>query len=397
MHFIKLKIPKRLGWLKKYKLLLISLIHSFFLLTLGYVWLGMTYTFGDEAFLIKWTALIKKELLNIDPKPAPNEILFINTAQSKIEINVFDDPLSIAPQKVEITDRTQLANILKLIEPFKNEVKLIVLDLIFDYTTENDSILQIQFNKLGDKVLVASHIPEDGKLLKPVLKVPYALATYRSAAGMFFKYPIIYEGEKTLPTKIYEKVSGSKIEKKGLFFREGKKYSLKAPITDFKVRMNDFKMGQNLNESNYAFHHLATLNEIGQFMEPIDLKEMYSGKIIFIGDFENDVHKTTFGIMPGLLIVFNAYLTLLHHDNIITVFWLLLMIVGFTWISFRILTGQGFNLLHLLKNKFKSGWIHFILDSLDELFFLSILTVLSYFFFNIHIIICVLFVYLKLI
>jgi hypothetical protein len=101
--------------------------------------------------------------------------------------------------------------------------------------------------------------------------------------------------------------------------------------------------------------------------------------------------------MPGLLIIFNAYLTLANQDNIINLGWLILMIFGFSWISYRTLTGRGFNLLHLLKNRFKSGWIHFVLDSLDELFFLSVLTFLSYLFFNIHINILVLFIYLKLI
>ena len=96
---------------KKIILLLISIFHSFFLLSLGYIWLGMSYTFGDEAFLIKWTSLIKKEMLRIDPKPPPSDVLFINTSQSKAEIEVNTDPLSIQPVKMEITDRKQIAQI----------------------------------------------------------------------------------------------------------------------------------------------------------------------------------------------------------------------------------------------------------------------------------------------
>lgn len=394
---MKIKCPKLNSLIRKYRLILISILHSFFLLVLGYVWLGMAYTFGDEAFLIKWTSLIKKEILNIDPKPSPKEILFINTSQSKVEIEIHNDPLSVKPKKIQITDREQLSKLLALMAPYKNEIKLIVLDLLFDLPADNDSLLQLQFNQLGNKVIGASHMPDKETLLKPVFDVPFALATYRSAAGMYFKYPVMYKGQKTLPTVIYEKISGHKIIKKGLFFRDGKKFSLKAPITDFKVRMNDFKLGNNLLESNFALHHLETLTEIGPVMTPNDLRELFAGKMIIIGDFDNDIHKTAFGFMPGLLIIFNAYLTLSNQDNIINLGWLLLMIVGFTWISYRTLTGRGFNLLHLLKNKFKSGWIHFILDSLDELFFLSILTILSYLFFNIHINILVLFIYLKLI
>jgi hypothetical protein len=397
MRKIKVKFPKPTQLIRKYRLILISILHSFFLLILGYVWLGMAYTFGDEAFLIKWTSIIKKEILHIDPKPSPTEILFINTSQSKVEIEIHTDPLSVNPQKIMVTNREQLSHLLDLMTPYKNEIKLIVLDLLFDLPTENDSLLQLQFNELGNKVIGASHMPNEETILKPVFDVPYALATYRSAAGMYFKYPVMYKGQKTLPTVIYEIISGNKIVKKRLFFRDGKNYSLKAPITDFKVRMNDFKLGNNLSESNFALHHLETLNEIGPLMAPNDLKELFAGKLIIIGDFENDVHRTTFGMMPGLLIIFNAYLTLANQDNIINLGWLILMIFGFSWISYRTLTGRGFNLLHLLKNRFKSGWIHFVLDSLDELFFLSVLTFLSYLFFNIHINILVLFIYLKLI
>ncbi|MCG6186785.1 CHASE2 domain-containing protein [Maribellus maritimus] len=381
----------------KYKIWLISLAHSFVLLSLGYIWLGMTYTFGDEAFLIKWTALIKKDILNFDPKPLPSEVLFINTSQSKVEIEINRDPLAIQPEEVEITDRKQLSELVSLIEPYKDDVQLVVLDLIFDLPSEDDSLLQTQLNKMRNKILGAVHINKNKEIPESVLDLPVALATYRSAEGMFFKYPIVYNEQKTLPAIMYEKISGNTISKKGMFFRDGNKISLKAPITDFKVRMTDFKLGKNLDESNFALHHMGTITELGKFMEPKDLKKMFAGKIIMIGDFDNDTHKTAFGIMPGMLIVFNAYLTLLNNDNIITLGWLLLIVIGFTWISHRILTGKGFNLLDLLKNKFRSGWIHFIIDSLDELFFLSILTILSYLFFNIHINILVLFVYLKLV
>lgn len=397
MRFIKSNIAKALSSLINHKTILISIAHSFFMLILGYVWLGMTYTFGDEAFLIKWTALIKKEILQIDPKPSPGDVLFINTSLSKTEVEIFDDPLSVAPRKVLITDRKELIEFLHVLEPHKSKIKLLVLDILFDLPSNNDSLLQIEIQSFSDKILAASHINDAGKIVEPVIQIPHALATYQSAAHMFFKYPLFYNEQKTLPTAIYEKLTSNKITKRKFFVRDGKMFSLKAPITDFKVRMNDFKIGQNLGESNYALHHLSTINEMGRLMDSEDVEKMFANKLIFLGDFDNDVHKTVFGIMPGLLIVFNAYLTLAHNNNVITIWWLLLILAGFTWISYRILTGKGFNLLHLLKNRFKSGWVHFIIDSLDELFFLSILTVLSYLFFNIHINILVLFVYLKLV
>jgi hypothetical protein len=131
-------------------------------------------------------------------------------------------------------------------------------------------------------------------------------------------------------------------------------------------------------------------------MEKKDILKMFSGKLIIIGDFNEDVHKTSAGLMPGMLIVYNAYLTLRDGNHIMKFSWILLMIAGFTWISYRILTRKGFGIFNVLKEKTKSGWVHFLLDSVDELFFLSLLTLVSYFFFNIQINILILLVYLKL-
>lgn len=100
--------------------------------------------------------------------------------------------------------------------------------------------------------------------------------------------------------------------------------------------------------------------------------------------------------MPGMLIIYNAWLTLRDGNHIMKLSWIILMIIGFTWISYRILMRKGFGVFNFLKERTKSGLIHFILDSVDELFFLSLLTLLSFFFFNIQINILILLVYLKL-
>jgi hypothetical protein len=171
---------------------------------------------------------------------------------------------------------------------------------------------------------------------------------------------------------------------------------LKSPVTDFKVTLNDFKIGSDLHTTGFAVHHLETLSMMGQFMDKTDFRKMFSGKLVMIGDFSTDIHETVMGPMPGVLILYNAYLTLADGDNVMKFGWLLLMIAGFTWITHRILSGKGLYLLDSWKRKFKSGWIHFMIDSVDEILYLAILTLLSYFLFNIHISILILFIYLKI-
>jgi hypothetical protein len=377
-------------------ILWLSFLHSFFLLFMGYLWLGTSYTFEDEALLIKLTTFLKKELLGNDPKPSPDKVIFINTAASKIPVYTREDALSLQPSVELITDREKLARFLELLVPIKDSINLIVVDILFDLPDGGDSILQQRFRELGNKILGVSTMPEVDSIVPPIFPIPYALSTYRSSAEMYFKYPVAYKGNKTVPTVMYEKNTGSEIVKKGLFFRDHNKYILKSPITNIKVSPDDFKLSNDLHKKSFTVHHMETLTTMGPYMDREDFRKMFSGKMIMIGDFSSDIHETVIGAMPGVLVLYNAYLTLLDGDNVMKLGWLLLMIAGFTWITYLILSGEGLSLLDGFKQKFRSRWIHFMIDSVDEILYLTILTMLSYFLFRIHISILILFVYLKI-
>jgi len=391
-----LRFCRKIKAVKVPRLWKFSFLHSLFLLLMGYFWLGTSYTFEDEALLIKWTTLIKKELMGIDPKPSPDEVLFINTAGSKIPVYTDADALSLKPAVELITDREQLAHFLDLLLPFKDSIPLIVADVLFDIPAIGDSLLADKMTKLGDKILSVSYMPETDSIVPPLFDVPYALSTYRSSAEMYFKYPLAYKQEKTVPTVMYEKTTGREIVRKGPFYGDHGQLLLKSPVTNFRLTLDDFRLGSDLRQKNFSVHHLETVINMGQFMDTEDLAILFSGKMVMIGDFSTDIHETVLGPMPGVLVLYNAYLTMIHGDNVMKLGWLLLMIAGFTWITHRILSGKGLYLLEGLKRRLRSGWIHFMIDSVDEILYLAILTLLSYFLFNIHISILIIFIYLKL-
>jgi hypothetical protein len=372
-------------------------LHSLFLLFLGYFWLGTSYTFKDEALLIRLTTWLKKEFIGSDSRPSPDKVLFINTSSSKIPIETHEDELSLNPSVELITDRKALSDLLDFMLPFKEKIDLIVVDILFDIPAEGDTILDKRLREFKDKILLVSYITDSNLVKPPLYQVPYALSTYLSTAEMYFKYPVEFRGNKTVPTVMYEKMTGSEIKKKGAFFRDGEKFSLKSPITDFKVFMEDLTPGNDLNQVRFTVHNMKTLNKLGHMMDKEDLGRIFSGKLILIGDFSSDIHQTVWGPMAGVLILYNAYLTLHNGDHIMNPLWILLMLAGFTLISLRILTGEGMYLLEKWKSKYSHEWIRVLIDSVDDILLLLILTFLSYFFFNIHISILVLFVYLKLI
>ncbi|PSR13929.1 MAG: hypothetical protein DA408_04075 [Bacteroidetes bacterium] len=151
-----------------------------------------------------------------------------------------------------------------------------------------------------------------------------------------------------------------------------------------------------MGESNFTINKMGTILESRAFMPPEDVAAYFKGKIIFLGDFKHDFHETPFGKTAGPLVIYNAYLTLAGRENIVSFFWILLLFIGFWLISWRI-----FNDINVergwLVDLFHSKIGQLIINSLDELMLLIILTVISYFIFNIHINILILLVYTKVV
>lgn len=369
------------------------------MLGLTFYWLSLPYTFGDEAFLIKWTSLAKKSLLQFDPKPPPESVLFVDISESKTTLpktNEFDEISDY--HRYIITDRRHLTEFLDMLAPHADATRLVVLDVLFSEPSPQDSLLQAQVNRLGDKILGVSHLEEGIELHEPVIDLPHAVATYRSAQGLFLKYPLVMGDTLiTAPLAMYQRLNQATFHQGRVFQWVNGHISLPAPVVDFKVRPRDFGVSSSREESRFTVYNLGTLLELQRdgILQPEDRAELFEGKIILLGDFVLDKHQTPFGKMPGLLLMYNAYLTLVARDNLVTLGWILLLLIGYWIMSWRVLTGKRVTQPRWLVRLFKSKVGQVILNSLDEAVLLIAITVLSYFLFNIHINILILLVYLK--
>ena len=391
-----------------------SLLNGVFMLCLAFYWLSLPYTFGDEAFLIKWSSLTKKTLFGIDPKPSPEEVLFVNVSKNKTTINTKNEFDEISPyHRKVITDRKQLAEFFALLNHYEADVRFVLCDVLFEDSTQYDTILNKEFVKLNKKLLGVSHLTKKGDYIRPVIQIPYASATYNATQGLFLKFPmLIRDSLKTVPLVMYERLNEARFRKRGAFYRVNRQLSLPAPIVDFKVRNPDFRIG-DVNLTDYGVNEdkkgdttaLFTVWEMGTILQmqkdsilnEAELGAFFKNKIILIGDFKDDIHTTPFGKMPGLLLIYNAYLTLVAKQNLVSVGWIFFMLLAFTFVSHRIFSDVKVEKPRWLVGMFRSKVGLLILNSLDELGLLMILTLLSYFLFNIHINILIFLFYLKLI
>ena len=108
-------------------------------------------------------------------------------------------------------------------------------------------------------------------------------------------------------------------------------------------------------------------------------------KIIFVGDFEDrDIHETIYGNTPGPIILLDAFLALEYGDNLLRPIFLILLIFSFIFISYVTLSYRSVY----------GGWIQKLthrtratfLESLTiYLIYFGIISIFSYFLFNVHI------------
>lgn len=354
----------------------------------------MPRTFGDEAFLIKWTSLVKKTLLGIDDKPAPEDFLYIDVSRSKRLVNEIDPLFEMYTgfSHTAITDRAQIADLLKAIRNYSEEIPVVILDVNFQHESPQDSQLQAAIDSFPYPIVVAGTLQAAIDSVPPIFNAPSGVAMYLSVDNNFMKYPL-YHGRKyaSLPLVAYELSHGVESGQTGWWTRINGKASLSNPIIDFKIRPFDLR-----GEGRYHIHEMGSLLFQFSFWEENDIRLLFDGKTIVIGDYYNDMHTTVFGEMPGPVIVHNTYLTLVEDETIVQREWIIFLLLLFFWLSWRIYEEERQGTRSWLWKRSQTALGKVVADSIDDTFFLIVGTITSYLFFNIHINILVLLIYLKI-
>lgn len=354
---------------------LLSVANAIVLLVLTAFWLNTNYSYGDERLLVQWSSILKRVILNIDEDPPKEDFLFINLAYEKALI-----PTEDGLGREVITDRAKLAQFFAILRKHQNGVKFTVCDVFLKGESENDSLFASNIKDIKN-VVFPNHHTEDGTPDQLSVEVPQAIADYKMASGGFLKFKLFQDEElSTIPVYMYEKINGKKIADTGRLYREGEHLSFNSVIIDYQIRSHEV-----FEQNEYP---VVNLSELLLLPEEVIVGDFLKNRIVLMGDFQNDVHSTILGSMPGTLILLNAYLTLAKGYHLIS----------WTWLSF-ILTGYLiFSRLMLFpaepKHQLQSSkWLGPLLGSIT---YLSILSILSYLFFNIHIQVLILTLYITL-
>jgi len=412
---------KRLSFLKeKRKALLFSFINSVVLVILTFTWINKSYILtDDEEWLIKGTTLAKdialKDLFKFqEAKPNPDDFLFVNISWEKQLTDVLDSKNGQVIGQRAITNRKHIARFLKLLN--KNpQHRFILLDVWFKDSSDyySDSLLQVELLRTKN-ILIPYHKVDNNDNAKdlPIFKAPVALSDYEKddMDNNFCKFRLVQgNGFKTTPLVMYEQLAGKS-------FKEGSTlhYIDEAPALNsfiLKIRVSNRDLSE---EKEIAPGKLGTVYNKLQLIDLIgpevlhgrveaddnfadNVYENTKNKIVVIGDFEDvDIHQTIYGPTPGPLILLNVYLALLHGDNLLHFNFLLFLFMGFFLISYKCFGNFDFIDNYFLgKIVTKNSIRTYVAGFIDYLIYFIVLSILSYFLFNVHLTILLLALYME--
>jgi hypothetical protein len=334
--------------------------------------------------------------------------------------------------KRPITDRKRIAEFLNLLN--KNpQYKFIILDLYLKDSSDRASDLQLQTALTNTKnILIPYHKGPDGFALRPIVKASQALSDYEkvSVENKFLQFKLVQgDSLKTTPLVMYESLTGKKFKSGTVVNHLDNQLSLNNFLIDFTVFSRDInrsggdESGINAGRDSSRYNILYLSDLLGDQLRqslPLDssmpekiaieireaivteyVKEQISNftkdRIIIIGDFsEADIHDTIHGRMPGPLILLNIFLSLESGDNLYNLWFILFLFIGYFIVSYKCYT--HYDLLDDLLWKLVAwtGVKRFSLSFMGYILYFIILSVFSYFIFNIQLTILILALYMEL-
>jgi hypothetical protein len=312
--------------------LLNSLSAALLLLAAMYCWMNFPMNFIGEETFAKVTVKIGD--LFEPRKSLPydiSDVMFIDVSRSNaIVIDNYGTHV--------IADRAKLDTLFQLLHRNINPDQIIVCDLYFDISSAQDSSLQASmegFPNLLSTVKTNWHGDITPNVLKAGTSATTGFQRIRSPFLIFsnslYKFHLTDEKNiKTLPLLMYERVNNTSTSCWGNALKINNDWYFNT------VQINE-QLGRTVTKAVYEDQVIPIQQVISAAKQNQndEVAQLRYKKFIVIGDFEEDVHQTTFGQKPGPMIIFDVFLSLQQKENMISAGWLLLAVGFLTLLFFR--------------------------------------------------------------
>jgi hypothetical protein len=298
---------------------LFIIIFSIVLLIFSYKWSNNSLTNGEEEKLITKLALFITDFTKnrVATHSDLENIVCINISNDKELVTVTDIlggiDTGMPKGKKDITNREKIA---KFLIKANNKHKFIMLDVDFDskYQSPNDSLLQLAFDKTHN-IITPIHFSKIGDLKGKNFNVNSGFSAYKKSifSNRFLKYQFLQNDTiESFAYKVSKSINNTHIIKDGLYYYDDGKLCLNSIILNFYI-----KPIKKFDENNFQQFKELGVDVLGE-MSNDEIEKLVKNKIVLIGDFDDrDMHISSYGKIQGVLINYNAYLSLKKNKHII--------------------------------------------------------------------------------
>lgn len=314
------------------KRLCVSATIALLIIAADYVAGNLSYPILDTSADLGWQAFFKEYRDNPEDK---GQLYIVDTSHDTALAHVveYGDTTGTAA----VSDRAKIAEFLRIAA--KADYKYIILDIRFEniLSTPYDSLLYSQIGNMP-RIVFSKHREYVDENYGPPSKKPEALLTidnkgafadYRSMwTDGFSRYEFLQDSDESVSLRLYKEIDGKTIHRTwwGGYVDSDGNLCRNLQFIPFPKSAS-----QSYGEKGKILH-----KHIGHHILDIDsedeLARQLEDKIILIGNFEDDVHDTYIGSVPGPLIQYYAWKTLERGGHKIN-WWLELFLFLFYTVS----------------------------------------------------------------
>lgn len=302
------------------------------LVAADYLVSNLSFPLLDASESLAWSGF----LLPNRNRMKTDDALFVNVALDRALVPVLDEFGDTAGVRM-ITDREKLLRFLRIAS--EAEYRCLFLDVRFERGLESgqDSALYDLMRRLP-RFAFSTHRPDGGyELADPSLAAQGAMADYRgNMFNGFSRYEFLQDGRESAALRMYREVGGDGIVRCGPLYRsDGRLVSnmLFLPLpADLDRRIDE--------KGRVRYPYLGS--ELLRGYSGQELAERMRGKVVVIGDFDDDLHQTYVGTVPGPMIHYYAFRALESGANRVKLPCLLLMLCVYFLVLADLTAEAGF-------------------------------------------------------
>ena len=302
-------------------------------LVISYYCTNLNFVISGEKTTLKYWSAFSDWISPGKSKLSAEDVVFINVAHDKQLVDITDE-FGILLGNAAITNRQKLSKLLAIIDK-SDSYQYVMLDVFFEsgYETEVDSALFDLISKMK-RIVIPKHT--DGTLGSIILTSKAAYADYATSINEndFTKYQLFRKDGPSMPLKSYSETTGNIVKKVGLWYVDNGGLARKVVFPKMYVRIDSpYRL-----DGQKAYLNLGA--DILDVAEDVDWGNFFKGKYIVIGSFVgDDIHTTYADDLPGSLINYNVYLSLMKGQHKIPFILVIVYFLIFYAMAYLLLSG----------------------------------------------------------